>query len=365
MPVTRQLGVVMDPIDAIKPQKDSTLALLLEAQRRGYRLHYMEPRHLFLDGAEPAALTRPLTVRDDPDAWFSFNNDSDGCAGGRRGAGAPVQGVGRLDGGRQASRDGFTASLNGSPRPPAFTSATVTPLTDLDVILMRQDPPVDATYLHATHVLEAAERQGVVVVNRPGAVRDAHEKLFALHWPHLCPPTRVAADPGALRDFIRTEGKAVLKPLDAMGGASIFVVEDGDPNTTVILETLTDHGRRHALAQRYLPEIAAGDKRILVFDGEPYPHTLARIPAGGETRGNLAAGGRGELAGLTDADRKICAELAPALRERGLLFTGLDVIGGFLTEVNVTSPTCIREIDALSGTNASAALFDAIERRAA
>ena len=308
-----RLGVVMDPIDAIKPQKDSTLALLLEAQRRGYALYYLEPGDLALDNGTAVGRARPLSVRDEPRDWYRLD------------AAAPLA------------------------------------LGELDLILMREDPPVDAAYLAATHILERAEAQGARVVNRPAALRDANEKLFALRWPHLCPPSLVAADTGRLRGFIAEHGTAVLKPLDAMGGASIFVLAEGDPNTTVALETLTGGGRHYAMAQRYLPEIAGGDKRVLVFDGEPYPHALARVPAQGETRGNLAAGGRGEPAPVTAAERAACAELAPTLQAMGLRFAGLDFIGGYLTEINVTSPTCLREIDALFGGSAAAALFERLE----
>ncbi|MFP4130376.1 MAG: glutathione synthase, partial [Halorhodospira sp.] len=286
-----RLGVVMDPISAIKPSKDATLALLLEAQRRGYELWYLEPRDLYADGGLARGRARPLTVHDDPRHWYSLGEPAD------------------------------------------------TALHELGTLLMRQDPPVDAAYLNATHLLSLAEVQGARVINRPAALRDANEKLFALHWPHLCPATRVSAEPAALRRFIAEQGKAVLKPLDAMGGASVFVLADGDPNTTVVLETLTDGGRRYAMAQQYLPQIAEGDKRVLVFGGTPYPHALARVPARGETRGNLAAGGSGEAAPVTERERAACAELSPTLRALGLELVGLDFIGEHLTEINVTSPT--------------------------
>ncbi len=308
-----RLGVVMDPIDAIKPRKDTTLALLLEAQRRGYELWYMEGGDLYVDGAIAGGSALELTVQDDPGSWYQL--------GERRSW----------------------------------------PLHELDLLLMRKDPPVDTAYLSTTQILSLAEAKGARVVNRPGALRDANEKLFTLQWPHLAPATRVAAAPEALRDFLAKHGKAVLKPLDAMGGASIFVLEHGDPNTTVILETLTDRGRQYALAQEHLPEIAEGDKRVLVFSGEPYPHALARVPSAGETRGNLAAGGRGEAASLTERERSACAELAPALRKRGLELVGLDFIGERLTEINVTSPTCLREIDTLFGVNTAGALFERLE----
>ncbi|MBK5935910.1 glutathione synthase [Halorhodospira halophila] len=311
--MSARLGAVMDPIAAIHPRKDSTLALMLEAQRRGYELWYFLATDLYADGGAACGRGRPAKVRDDERDWYTL----------------------------------------GEPRP--------MPLAELDTILMREDPPVDAGYISATQLLSLAEAQGVRVVNRPAALRDANEKLFALHWPHLCPATRVAADPTQLRAFIAEQGKAVLKPLDAMGGASIFVLEAGDPNTSVVLETLTDGGRRYALAQEYLPRIEEGDKRVLVFGGEPFPHALARIPARGETRGNLAAGGRGEAAPVTERERAVCAELAPTLRERGLELVGLDFIGERLTEINVTSPTCFREIDALCGVNTAGAFFDHLE----
>lgn len=313
--MSARLGVVMDPIAAIKPRKDSTLALMLEAQRRGYELWYLEPHDLYADGGIARGRARPIQVRDDPADWYTL--------------GEPVD----------------------------------HPLHALDTLLMREDPPVDAAYLGATHLLSLAEAQGARVVNRPAALRDANEKLFALHWPHLCPATRVAAEPAALRGFIAEQGKAVLKPLDAMGGASIFVLEDGDPNTSVVLETLTDGGRRYAMAQTYLPRIREGDKRVLVFGGEPFPHALARVPAQGETRGNLAAGGRGEAAPVTERERAACAELAPTLRALGLELVGLDFIGERLTEINVTSPTCLQEIDTLCGVNTAGAFFDHLEGR--
>ena len=311
--MTARVGVVMDPITTIKPKKDTTLALLLEAQRRGYELRYLEPADLYADGGVAYGHARGLTVRDDPQQWY------------------------------------------------ALTEPEALALHELDWILMRQDPPVDAAYLSTTHLLSLAQSRGARVINDPAGLREANEKLFALHWPQHTPPTRVAADPGRLRGFIAEQGKAVLKPLDAMGGASIFIVEHGDPNTSVILETLTEGGRRYAMAQAYLPEIAAGDKRVLVLGGEPYPYALARVPARGETRGNLAAGGSGEPAEVTAHERRVCADLAPALRARGLELVGLDFIGERLTEINVTSPTCFREIDALFGVNTAGAFLDHLE----
>jgi len=231
------------------------------------------------------------------------------------------------------------------------------------VILMRTDPPVDANYLHDSIILSMAQADGVLVANDPQGLRDLNEKLAAMLFPQCCPPTLVSREAAILRAFIAEHGHCVLKPLDGMGGRSIFQIRDGDPNTNVILETLTDSGRHQAMAQRYLPEIRDGDKRILLIDGEPVPYCLARIPQGNEFRGNLAAGGRGEGRPLSDRDRWIAAQVGPEMRRRGMLFVGLDVIGDYLTEVNVTSPTCARELDQLYGLNIAGLLFDAIEAR--
>lgn len=316
-PMALDVAVVMDPIGKIKIGKDTSFAMLLEAQRRGHRLHYVLPGGLWLDGSRPMARLAPVVVRDDPTAWYSLG---------------PVQ---------------------------------ARPLTEVDVVLMRTDPPVDADYLYDTHILSLAQDAGVLVVNDPRGLRDLNEKLGALLFPQCCPPTRVSRDADELRAFVAEHGEAVLKPLDGMGGRSIFRVRSGDPNLNVILETLTDFGQHLALAQRFLPEIAQGDKRILLVDGEPVPYCLARIPQGTEFRGNLAAGGRGEGRPLSDRDRWIAAQVGPELKRRGMLFVGLDVIGDYLTEVNVTSPTCVRELDAQFGLNIAGLLFDAIEARRA
>ena len=316
-PMSLDVAVVMDPIGKIKIGKDSTFAMLLEAQRRGHRLHYVLPGGLWLDAERPMARLAPLEVREDPAAWFIL--------------------------GEAASR----------------------PLAALDVVLMRTDPPVDSNYLHDTLVLSLAQAAGVLVVNDPAGLRDLNEKLGALLFPQCCPPTRVARDPAVLKAFVTEHDQVVLKPLDGMGGRSIFRASAADPNLNVILETLTQGGRDLALAQRFIPEIKDGDKRILLVDGEPVPYCLARIPQGSEFRGNLAAGGRGEGRPLTDRDRWIAAQVGPELKRRGMIFVGLDVIGDYLTEVNVTSPTCIRELDAQFGLNISGLLFDAIEARRA
>ncbi|MBI3900384.1 MAG: glutathione synthase [Gammaproteobacteria bacterium] len=310
-----KLGVVMDPIGSINYAKDSTLAMLLEAQTRGWELHYIEQTDLFLRGAEPCARTRPLTVQANEKRWYALGDEK------------------------------------------------IRPLAELDVILMRKDPPFDMEYVYSTYLLELAEARGVLVVNRPRSLRDANEKLFALWFPQCLPPTLVAREPKRLREFLAEHSDIVVKPLDGMGGTSVFRLRVGDPNISVVLETMTERGHRLAMAQRFLPEIAAGDKRILLVDGEPIPYALARVPAAGELRGNLAAGATGEGRPLTERDRWLCQQVGPTLRERGLLFVGLDVIGDYLTEINVTSPTCIRELDKLYGLNISGRLLDAIETK--
>ena len=312
--MTLKLGVVMDPIAEITPYKDTTLAMLIAAQKRGWTLRYMTLADLYLVDGEARGSQHPLEVRDNNSDWFTLGEPEDA------------------------------------------------PLAALDLILMRKDPPVDAAFTYATHILERAEQAGTLVVNRPSALRDANEKLFTAQFAHCCAPTVVDTDPGRLRAFIREQGKTVLKPLDGMGGRSIFVVAQGDPNTSVIIDTLTASGSLPIMAQRYLPEISAGDKRILVIDGKPVDFALARVPLAGETRGNLAAGGRGEGVPLTDRDRWICEQVAPELRRRGLWFVGLDVIGDYLTEINVTSPTCVRELDKIYGLDIAGDLLDRLSQ---
>ena len=306
--------VVMDPIGSIRIAKDSTFAMLLEAQRRGHALHYVLPGGLGMDHGRAQALVAPLQVREDPARWFELGTASQRALG------------------------------------PG------------DVVLMRKDPPVDPDFIHDTLILDAARRQGANVVNDPRGLRDLNEKLAALLFPQCCPPTVVSRDAATLKAFVAREGQAVLKPLDGMGGRSIFCASAGEANINVILETITGGGRHLAMAQRYLPEIVDGDKRILLIDGEPVDYCLARIPQGDEFRGNLAAGGRGEGRPLTERDRWIAAQVGPEMRRRGMRFVGLDVIGDWLTEVNVTSPTCIRELDAQFGLNIAGLLFDAIEK---
>ena len=309
------IAVLMDPIGLITPAKDTTLALLLEAQRRGHRLYYVEQAGMTLAGSTVEVNARPLQVYDDASHWHQLGDSQ------------------------------------------------WQPLASMDVLLLRKDPPCDREYLYDTLLADLAEKEGVRVVNRPQALRDGNEKLCTLHFPQCCPPTLTSRDAGRITGFVQEHGDAILKPLDGMGGAGIFRVHADDPNLNVIIETLTDSGRNLAMAQRFLPEIAQGDKRILVIDGTPVPYALARIPQGSEFRGNLARGGRGVAQPLSDRDRWIVDQVAPELRRRGLLFVGLDVIGDWLTEINVTSPTGVRELDAQCGLNIAGQLMDVLETR--
>ena len=305
----------MDPIEGIQPTKDSTLAMLLAAQRRGWRPIYFRQQDLAVRDGTPFGRGVSLTVRDDAESWFE------------RG-------------------DGWAGSL-----------------AELDVMLMRKDPPFDMEYIYTTYILELAEHGGLLVVNKPASLRDINEKAATAWFAHCTPPSLITRSERDLKAFLEEQHKIVLKPLDGMGGHSIFIVERTDLNINVIVETLTDYGSRFILAQRYVPAIAEGDKRILLVDGEPFDYALARIPAPGETRGNLVMGARGEGRELTARDRWLCAEVGPVLRDRGVLFAGLDVIGDYLTEVNVTSPTGIRELARQYGIDAADMLLDAIEAR--
>ncbi|MBF4660591.1 glutathione synthase [Cronobacter malonaticus] len=312
-----KLGIVMDPIANINIKKDSSFAMLLEAQRRGYELHYMEMADLYLDNGEGRARTRLVSVEQNYDKWYEFGTEQDIA------------------------------------------------LADLDVVLMRKDPPFDTEFIYATYILERAEEKGTLIVNKPQSLRDCNEKLFTAWFADLTPHTLVTRNKAQLKAFWEKHGDIILKPLDGMGGASIFRVKEGDPNLSVIAETLTVLGSRYCMAQNYLPAIKDGDKRVLVVDGEPVPYCLARIPQGGETRGNLAAGGRGEPRPLTDSDWEIARRVGPTLKAKGLIFVGLDIIGDKLTEINVTSPTCVREIEAQYPVSITSMLMDAIEKRLA
>ena len=287
----------MDPISRINIKKDTSFAMLLAAQSRGFELHYMQQEDLYLQGNRLFAQTARLQVQDNPQAWYSLEEPE------------------------------------------------ITDLTQLDVVLMRKDPPIDLHYFTATYLLELLHASGTLVVNHPRALRDVNEKLHCLWFEELMSPTLVSSQDSHIKTFLREHQDIIIKPLHSMGGDSIFRLNEDDKNLSVILENMTEHGQRHIMAQKFVPEIKDGDKRILMIDGEPVPYALARIPASGETRGNLAAGGRAQGQPLSESDRKICAAVAPKLREMGLLFVGLDVIGDKLTEINVTSPTCVRELD--------------------
>ena len=310
-----KLGIVMDPIASINIKKDTSFAMLLEAQRRGYELHYMEMNDLYLENGMSHARTRLLSVEQNYDKWYEFGSEQE------------------------------------------------IKLADLDVILMRKDPPFDTEFIYATYILERAEEQGTLIVNKPQSLRDCNEKLFTAWFSDLTPETLVTRNKAQLKAFWQKHGDIIMKPLDGMGGASIFRVKEGDPNIGVIAETLTELGSRYCMAQNYLPAIKDGDKRVLVIDGEPVPYCLARIPQGGETRGNLAAGGRGEPRPLSESDWAIARKVGPTLKAKGLIFVGLDIIGDRLTEINVTSPTCVREIEAEYPISITGMLMDAIEKR--
>ena len=310
--MTIRLGVVMDPIEKIKPWKDSTFAMLLEARRRGWQVLYMTPGDLYVREGRTFAQATDLHVIDNNDDWF----EKGACA--------------ELD------------------------------LASLDIVLMRQDPPFNNEYIYVTYLLEKAEREGVLVVNRTQSVRDCNEKLFATEFPQCCSPTLVASRADQLKAFVAEHRDVVMKPLDGMGGSNIFRVQADSPNISVIIEVLTHHGKTPIMAQRYIAEIVQGDKRILMINGEPVPYALARVPKEGELRGNLAAGGSGVGRELTERDRWICQQVGPVLKAKGLYFVGLDVIGDYLTEINVTSPTCIRELDEIYSLNIAGQLFDCL-----
>jgi glutathione synthase len=310
--MTIRLAIVMDPIQSISFKKDSSLAMLLAAQKRGWELWYIEQNDLYLEGSTAMAQMRPLFVRYDPTDWFTLGD------------------------------------------------VVRKPFTDVDVVLMRKDPPFDTHYIYSTYILERAEQQGCLIVNKPQSLRDCNEKFFATLFPQCMPASLVTCRKSLLREFHATHGDVIFKPLEGMGGASVFRLRKDDPNVTVVIETLTNHETTQIMAQNYIPEIKQGDKRILMVNGEHVGYALARIPAPNETRGNLAAGGTAKGVELTERDRWICAEVGPTLRAKGLMFVGLDVIGDFLTEINVTSPTCIRELDAAFNLDIAGQLMDCI-----
>lgn len=308
-----KIGIVMDPIASIKFKKDTSLALLLAAAGRGHSLFYMEMPNLHIHEGEAVADLCPLEVFYNEEKWFQLG---------------------------EVKRS---------------------KLAELDIILMRVDPPFDNQYIYATYILELAERAGCLVVNKPQSLRDCNEKIFATHFPQCCPPLLVSKDSKALKDFHKSHRDVIFKPLDGMGGTGIFHCAENDKNVSVIIETLTENGKSFIMAQKYLPEIKDGDKRVLVVNGEAIPYALARIPAEGETRGNLAAGGSGRPQPLSERDKWIASQVAPTLIQKGLYFVGLDIIGDYLTEINVTSPTCVREIDAKYDTKIGEKLIIALE----
>ncbi|MGI9270927.1 MAG: glutathione synthase [Woeseiaceae bacterium] len=308
-----RIGMIMDPIESITPYKDSSFAMLLEAERRGAEIHYFQQGDLKLLAGKAIGHSQRLNVRDNNDDWYEFG-DSQG-----------------ID------------------------------LGDLDVILMRKDPPFDMEYIYTTYILDRAADAGALVVNRPQALRDMNEKAYTAWFPECTPLSLISRSMDEMRAFLSDNGRIVVKPLDGMGGKSIFVVQQGDNNANVIFETLTDFGQRFAMAQVFIPEISLGDKRILLINGEPVPYSLARIPPADDNRGNLVMGAKGVGQELSDVDRSICEQVGPVLRDQGVIFAGIDVIGDYMTEVNVTSPTGIRELDAQFDLNIAGLLFDAIE----
>lgn len=307
-----KVGVVMDPISAITYKKDTSLALMNAAQERGCELWYMEQGDLSIQNGKAMGRMAPVRVMMDPEHWYELGEYQE------------------------------------------------LPLSSLNIILMRKDPPFDSEFIYSTYILERAEQDGVLIANKPQSLRDCNEKVFATAFPELMTPTIVTRRADLLKAFHLEHHDVIFKPLDGMGGSSIFRLKADDPNVNVIIETLTNHGSQQIMAQRFIPAISAGDKRILMIDGEPVPYCLARIPARGETRGNLAAGGNGVTQPLSDENRAIAEKVGPILKEKGLYFVGLDIIGNNLTEINVTSPTCVREISRDSGIDVAGLLIDSL-----
>jgi glutathione synthase len=310
-----KIAVLMDDIANINPKKDSSLAMMLEAGLRGCEIYTFDTTDLFVEKGKVFANCVQTTVNDDTDHWFEKHSN------------------------------------------------TMMVLNDFNVILMRKDPPFNMDYIYATYLLEQAENNGVLVVNKPQSLRDANEKLFALNFPHCMPETLVSANQNQIKSFINTQQTVVVKPLDGMGGADIFKLSDGDNNIDEVLDYLTHQGTRQIMVQEFLADIVKGDKRILLINGKPIDYALARMPAEGSFKGNLAAGATGVGQPLSDRDRYLCEQIGPTLKDKGLMFVGLDVIGDYITEINVTSPTCIRELDAQFNLNIAGVLFDAIEQQ--
>ena len=320
--MTHKIGFIIDPLPTLNPVKDSTIAMMLAAQRRGWEIHTMQQANLFCAGDNKTISLYADTEIIHLDPALACNNNWH-----------------------------------------KLVSRQRTALSELDVVMMRKDPPFDMEYINTTYLLDLAAQAGVLVVNPPPALRDFNEKMFITHFPQCCAPMLVSREPARLREFIEQHGDVIIKPLDAMGGAEIFRLTPDDANLSVILETASRGGNKTLMAQLYIPKISQGDKRILLIDGEPVPYALARIPAKGETRGNLAAGGSGKGVELTERDRWICSQLADTLKAEGILFAGIDVIGDYLTEINITSPTCIRELDRQYSLDIAGDLMDAIAAR--
>lgn len=313
--MTIKLGIVMDPIESINIKKDTSFAMMLEAQKRGYHIYYMQIGDLYIDNGEPRATVKQIRVKEDPNHFFDIVEESDIC------------------------------------------------LADMSVLLMRKDPPVDSQFIYATHIFSLAKALGTLVVNDPQALRDFNEKLFTSLYPNYIPPTLVTSSKARIKAFHESHKDVIVKPLDGMGGTSIFRIKEDGINLGVISEIITANESVHAMVQAYMPEIKLGDKRILLVDGEVIPYCLARLPTGNETRGNLAAGGRGEAQTVSEQDMAVAKTIANDMPSRGILFVGLDMIGNKVTEINITSPTCVREIEAAYDINICGKLFDAIEKR--
>jgi len=314
-----KIGIVMDPLTSINIKKDSSFAMMLAAQKIGWEIHTIYQSDLYTDNDKPRAHSRITRVQDNPEHWFDFTSEQD------------------ID------------------------------LASLDVIVMRKDPPFDIEYIASTYILQLAEQLGTLIVNRPASLRDNNEKMFITQFPQCCTPFMVSRSKARLRDFVlqrsqQAQQDVILKPLDGMGGASIYRVNPQDPNLSIILETVSEHETRMVMAQQFIPEITEGDKRVLLIDGEAVPYALARVPASGETRGNLAAGGTGIGVELSARDRWICQQVSPVLKQQGILFAGIDIIGDYLTEINITSPTCIRELDQIYSLDIAGDLMRCIEQ---
>lgn len=310
-----KLGIVMDPISAINPKKDSSLAMLIEAAKRDYEIYYMEQKDLkLIDGCATAQATI-IEIFDDQKKWYERKSN---------------------------------VSID---------------LKELNIILMRKDPPFDMEYIYTTYVLDKAEEDGVLIVNKPQSLRDMNEKVYTAWFPECTPSTLISRSMAEIKLFLGQHKKIVVKPLDGMGGKSIFVVDENDGNANVIIETLTNYGKCSAMAQVFIPEIKDGDKRILLIDGKPVPYALARIPSKDDNRGNLVMGAVGEGRDLTERDKLICSKISETLKKKGILFCGIDVIGDYLTEINSTSPTGIRELDSIYNLNIASDLFDMLEKK--